>query len=305
MRAPLPVEKTHSARAAAQVWRLVSGYPPGKRENRLMAVLIDPQLVADASGNEPQSPIFVIAGFVAPAARWADFSGAWQTALDLPPKLEYFKMSEAANMSGQFHKRRGWTEAKRDDRVVTLARIIRDHASVRVSAWIRQADFNKYIHPLPALMRNLGVDSPYVLLVQQLILAVAVFGDRQHGIKTPCDYIFDTEESFDEEIFAMWPMMKWLVRNSARSDIENFIGERPIFRDDKSFLPLQAADLYAWQARNHILDNNRVPNQTIKIPPNNILRILGQLSIINREYTTPEVIRLRDQRPLMQEARHE
>ena len=85
-----------------------------------MVVLVDPQLAADASGNEPQSPIFVFGGLIAPAAKWADFSAAWQAALDEPPKIEYFKISEAANMGGQFSKRRGWTEAKRDDRVVTI-----------------------------------------------------------------------------------------------------------------------------------------------------------------------------------------
>jgi hypothetical protein len=258
-----------------------------------MAVLVDPQLAADASGNEPQSPIFVIAGFVATAAKWADFSAAWQIALDEPPKLEYFKMNEAASMSGQFHKRRGWTAAKRDDRVITLTRIIRDHTSVRVSAWIRHDDYNKYIVPLPALVRHLGLDSPYVLLVHQLVLAVAVFGDR-HGILTPPDYIFDTEVSFDEELFAQWPTMKWLVENSAKSDLAKFFGERPIFRDDKHFLPLQAADLYAWQIRNRYIQSHRVPKQTLWFPPTRALEILERIGVINREYSTAEVIRLRD-----------
>jgi hypothetical protein len=271
----------------------VSGYPPGKRENRVMVVLIDPQLAADASGNEPQSPVFVIAGFVAPAAKWADFSAAWQVALDEPPKLDYFKMNEAASMSGQFHKRRAWTEEKRDDRLVTLARIIRNHVSVRVSAWIRHDDYNKYILPLPALVRSLSVDNPYVLLVHQLVLAIAVFGDK-HGIITPCDYIFDTEESFDEEIFAAWPTMKWLVENSTKSDLAKFFGERPIFRDDKHFLPLQAADLYAWQVRNRYIQSHQVANQTLWFPPTKALGILDQVGVINREYSTDEVIRLRD-----------
>jgi hypothetical protein len=275
------------------VCRLVSGYPPGKRENRVMVVLTDPQLAADASGNEPQSPVFVIAGFVAPAAKWADFSAAWQVALDEPPKLDYFKMNEAASMSGQFHPRRGWTEAKRDDRLVTLARIIKDHTSVRVSAWIRHADYNKYILPLPALVRHLGVDSPYVLLVHQLILAIAVMGDR-HGIITPPDYIFDTEKSFDEEIFANWPTMKWLVENSTKSDLAKFFGDRPIFRDDKSFLPLQAADLYAWQVRNRYIQTHQVPKQTLWVPPTRALGILDRIGVINREYSTDEVVRLRD-----------
>ena len=169
-------------RAAAQVWRLVSGYPPGKRENRVMVVLVDPQLAVDLSGNEPNSPFFVLGGFVAPAAKWASFSEAWQTALDIPPKLEYFRMTEAANMSGQFHRRFGWTEPMRDDRVITFARIARKFASIRVSAWIRRADFDTHILSLPAIARTLAVDNPYVMMVNQIVLAVATYGSR-HGLK--------------------------------------------------------------------------------------------------------------------------
>ena len=258
-----------------------------------MVVLVDPQLAADASGNEPQSPIFVFGGLIAPAAKWADFSAAWQAALDEPPKIEYFKMSEAANMGGQFSKRRGWTEAKRDDRVVTMTRIARDHASVRVSAWIRRADFDTHILSLPAPVRHLGMDNPYVMLLNQMVLAIATFGD-QHGIKSPCDYIFDSEESFDEEVFSAWPNIKWLLKFTARSDIAKFVGERPIFRDDKDFLPLQAADLYAWQVRNLIIKNNQIPNQTIEVPANRILRMFDRVPHINREFPTDEVLRLRE-----------
>jgi hypothetical protein len=280
-------------RAAAQVWRLVSGYPPGKRENRVMVVLVDPQRIVDASGNEPNSPFFVLGGFVAPAVKWAAFSEAWQAVLDIPPKLEYFRMTEAANMSGQFHRRFGWTEAMRNDRVISFARIARKFASIRVSAWIRRADFDTHILSLPALVRSLGVDNPYVMLVNQIVLAVATFGS-QHGVNTPCDYIFDSEEGFDEEVFANWPNVKRLLELTGRSDVSQFVGERPIFRDDKSFLPLQAADLYAWQVRKCIAENNQVSNQTIRIPANRTLRVFGGLPSINREYPTEEVLRLRE-----------
>jgi hypothetical protein len=283
----------YEGRAAAQVWRLVSGYAPGKRENRFMVVLVDPQLVADASGNDPLSPFFVFGGFIAPAAQWAAFSEDWQTALDLPPKLDYFKMTQAANMSGEFDPDKGWTEQKRDDRIITLARIIRHHASVRVSAWIRRSDYDTHIMSLPVPRRHLGIDSPYVMLVNQLVMAIAVMGD-QHGIMSPCDYIFDTEQGFDEEIFVAWPNIKWLLQMSARSDIAQFVGERPIYRDDKTFLPLQAADLYAWQVRNFITENNKVPNQTIRVPANRTLRVFDGMGQINREYSTDEVVRLRE-----------
>ena len=83
-------------RAADQVWRLVSGFPSDKRGSRLMMIL-DPQAVVDDSGSEPTKPHFILAGFVAPAANWAALADEWQAGLDETPKLEYFKMTEAAN----------------------------------------------------------------------------------------------------------------------------------------------------------------------------------------------------------------
>ncbi len=258
-----------------------------------MAVLVDPQMAADDSGSEPQSPIFVLAGFIAPAAKWADFAVEWEAALNLSPNLDYFKMTEAANLSGQFSRRMGWDEAKRDDRLVTLTRIIRKYASVRVSAWIRHDDYDTHIKSLKAPIRHLALDSPYVMLLQQLVLAIAVFGDR-HGIKDHCDYIFDEQGKLAEEATYWWPQFKWHVDHSTRSDLAKFVGSPPIFRDEKCFLPLQAGDLYAWQIRNQYARNHAVPNQTIFAPHSRILGMLDTIPLINREYPTDEVLRLRE-----------
>jgi Protein of unknown function (DUF3800) len=258
-----------------------------------MAVLIDPQMAADDSGNEPQSPVFVLAGFIAPAVQWARFVGEWQSALDLPPKLEYFKMTEAANLGGQFSKRKGWDETKRDDRLAMFVRIIRKYARVRVSAWIRHDDYDKHIKSIPAPARTLAIDSPYVFLLQQLILAIAVWGD-QHGIREPCDYFFDEQGAVGDEATNWWPNFKALVQQSERSDLADFVGSPPIFRNEKCFLPLQAADLYAWQIRNHYVQNRRTPTQKIIVPPNRFLASLMSMGAINREYSTPEVLHLRE-----------
>jgi hypothetical protein len=205
-------------------------------------------------------------------------------------------MSEAASLGahGQFSRRRGWDEAKRDDRLITLARIIKKHTRIRLSAWIRHDDFEQHIKSIPSPVRRLAADSPYVLLFQQVIMAPAVFGDR-HGITDdPCDFIFDKQGAFSEEATQWWPMFKWTVENSSKSDLAKFVGDQPIFRDEKVFLPLQAADLYAWQVRNNYVENHRVPNQTIMIPQSRVLGILTPIPMINREYPTAEVIRLRD-----------
>jgi hypothetical protein len=126
----------------------------------------------------------------------------------------------------------------------------------------------------------------------QIIFATAVFQDR-HGLNEPCDFIFDEEITFSKEVIEWWPNVKKWIKMNGRSDLIKFLGSTPIFRDEKKFMPLQAADLYAWQIRNHYMANNSVDKQTIKIPRNRVLQTLWPIGAINREMSTAEIIRLR------------
>jgi hypothetical protein len=252
-------------------------------------MILEPQAVIDDSGSEPQSRIFVLAGFAASANAWANFAVDWRAALDEPPKLEYFKMTEAANFGGQFARDKGWDEAKRDDRLISLTRIINKHACLLIHAAVRNDHFEKYIKSIPAPERTLAIDSPYVLMFTQIILAMATGGD-QVGIRDACDFIFDEQGAFSKEALAFWPKLKALLDISPRSDLGKFVGSPPIFRDDKTFLPLQAADLYAWQIRQHFSRN-----QILIMPPSRILRQFENLPAISRVYDEPELKRLRDQ----------
>jgi hypothetical protein len=251
------------------------------------------QAYIDDSGSEPQSQVFVLAGFISTHEKWAALSDEWQEALGLSPKLEYFKMSEAARMGGQFSERLGWNERLRDDRVITFARIAQKHTLTKICAWIRHDDFEKHIMSLPVPVRRLSSDNPYILLFMQVVLAAAVYG-TQAGITEACDFIFDEQSDLGVEALQWWPNFKWITENSSKSDLPKYIGSPPIFRDEKTFLPLQAADLYAWQARNDYVRNNRVPNQSIVIPSTVAMQVLDQLPLIHRPYHTDEVIRLRE-----------
>ena len=53
-----------------------------------------------------------------------------------------------------------------------------------------------------------------------------------------------------------------------------YMGQRPIFRDDKCFLPLQAADLYAWQVRRHY-----ARNRVLWAPPTDVMRMLSGIGM--------------------------
>jgi hypothetical protein len=63
-------------------------------------------------------------------------------------------------------------------------------------------------------------------------------------IDEPVDFIFD-EESEKKRCLNAWDRLKY----SASTDVRRLLGDTPIYRDDKTTLPLQAADLYAYWVR--------------------------------------------------------
>ena len=106
-------------------------------------MILQPQAMIDDSGTEPQSHVFILGGLIASAADWVKFSIDWRTVLDQPPKLRYFKLTEAMSLGakGQFTRHRGWNETKRDSRLIDLAHVIRKYATIRIHASMNHDEF--------------------------------------------------------------------------------------------------------------------------------------------------------------------
>ena len=272
------------------VWALVSGLPTGLREQRLVMAL---QLYIDDSGSNPESPYFVLAGFVSTTEKWARFSDDWKALLDGDPAreipaIDYFKASEADSLLGQFSRWRGWTERKRDVRVLEFASVARQAGLARVACAMRNDHFEKHIKSLPYPERRMSSDSPYSLLVYNLVLALADRGDAL-GLSAPCDIICDRQLGFEDEVAAHWPSLRDAAQANGRPELMPWFVQPPIFRDDLSYLPLQAADLYAGNMRRTIRNN-----ETIWMPPLPVLRIVAEVPEVTRVMREPEIIRLRD-----------
>ena len=114
------------------LWQLLpslSGLPTEERRQRL--VLAMQAYIDDCI--EP--PVFLLAGFLAPAGEFAKLTDKWGGALAKRPRLEYFKMKEASARQGQFL---GWSIENRDARLAELATIIKEHVTVGMCAVVRQ-----------------------------------------------------------------------------------------------------------------------------------------------------------------------
>lgn len=238
-------------RASAPIWALVSGLPSGERKEwQLMAL----QAFIDESGSEPSSRHFVLGGFIANTEQWSNFSDEWKAALGITPELRYFKMSEAFGLANEFNKNRGWTERARDERLDLLIATIRKYVRIRVHISLRNDDFGRFIRDIPTPERRASVNSPYFMCCHSLILNVAAVQSTLKSDGRPLDYIFDSG-SLGQKALEHWPTTLKIMEVQSPV-LRPFVGAAPILRDEKQFLPLQAADLYVGQLRRFFTENH-------------------------------------------------
>ncbi len=200
----------------------------------------------DESGTG-QPPVFVLAGYISTAEKWAEFSTAWDQALNISPRIEYFKMDEAMNLKGQFGH---WSEERRNQRVQLFIDIIQKHAIVGAAISIKQDEFhrvfNSAVHrPWPYPMNTL-----YFHAVMETLQAIGAHRARM-GLNGPIQYIFDDGMREKGVITDMWDIGK---NDPEWTEIFNTIGI-PYFLDDKKVLPLQAADMLAWVIRKRWMES--------------------------------------------------
>jgi hypothetical protein len=206
-----------------------------------------------------EPPIFVLAGFVARAEEWAKLTIRWQSTLDQPPRLEYFKMKEGNALRGQFT---GWTAQQRDKRVAEFVGIVKDHVLITIYSVVHQRVYRSVMRG--ELAKQL--DNPYWLMYHSIMMTVGRW-EKEVGIAEPVDFIFDEQGRQSDQVESVYSI---LVQH-APPEIRALFGARPVHRDDKKTLPLQAADLLAWHVRHQYDDagggaDNAVMRSLMTIP---------------------------------------
>ena len=209
---------------------------------------------ADDSGSEQTSHTFVLGGWVAPVASWLDFDLEWQAALDGPPKLDYFKMTEAMHLRGQFSRDKGWTDAKVAVKVDQLIDIILKYVTCSMHVSVRNDEYARHLKSVPLPSRALATDSPYLMLLTQYVLNAANI-QKEFGGTEPVQFIFDLQTGHSDEAIMFWPILKQIARDNG---LGHLLNNPPTFENDKDFLPLQAADLFAWEQRIHLENNKKL-----------------------------------------------
>lgn len=221
----------------------VSGWPPDKAGKRLFIVL---QAFIDESFE--QDGVFVLGGYIASANSWATFSREWERLLRPFGTVRedgryHFKMAEMA------------MNEERMARVPIFFRVIEDHVLGWVSARIDASALRRAISRI--VVPDLEIDwgtygNPYYITFRCLVdlfhLHRADMADAI-PLNEKIDFYFDNRAE-KKPILEMWDNY---IR--ARPDaIGHYYGVTPRFEDDTDFLPLQAADFWAWWVRKWCVD---------------------------------------------------
>lgn len=234
------------AQAAEKIWALVSGFPPNKAQNRNFVVV---QCYVDGSGTGDPG-LFVMGGYIASAKAWAAFSGEWQERLNMRPQLPYFKMSEMAQ-SPERLERAGW-----------FYRVIEDHVGAAISCVIPVQTLIKCVREAkwPPGMETYFLENPYYFAYYAMVTGVS-HEQLGWGLNEPVDFIFD------EEAIRKFPPEGWArMKLAATPDARRMMGDFPIYRNDQTTLPLQAADLWAWWVRKWAMEGETNGVRDLKFP---------------------------------------
>lgn len=233
-----------------QGFEFLSGLPEQTRRKWLILTL---QAYFDDSGGKRQGRYMAMSGLFGEAEVFASLSDEWRKSLEgpYPPgRISYFKMDEACQLDGEF---KDWSEEHRNQKVWQLAKLINRSDLLEIGARIDLAAFEKIGQRWSHVKAKRGdavrfhsMDQPYVMLFQY-VLITAVTEAVARKAATPIDVIFDEQDLFKTTIMHGYTDLLDLENeHPARRAV---IPSHPMFRDDKVFVPLQAADMLAGELR--------------------------------------------------------
>ena len=213
----------------------LSGYSSLQRREKFLGFL---QVFIDdsVSGKHGDRRLF-FAGYLNRSENWETFSDAWREVLSVAPPIDYFKMSEARALQGQF---RGLSREDRDKKLSDLTDVIRHFKPISFDFSVSDAAFRDYVKK----------NAPHGLADPRLAAAFSVINGvivamSERGNTLPIDFIFDEMNGVDFDVHVLFELLKSSLSVGQRKQLYS----PPIFRNDTDFLPLQAADMLAWHVR--------------------------------------------------------
>lgn len=209
----------------------------------------------DESGGKGQGGYLTLGGLIGEAEEWAAFSDEWAQELTASRALGYLSMSDAALLGGEFHR---WAAWERDAKVRRLAAKVNGFHFTLIHCSVDLVAHQELFPSVPARRKGKAVKrlktfaDPYFLCFHLLCTAVCVELMKRH-ITQRFELFFDENDVMAPRVKEWYPIYLSQLRPEERA----VMPIEPLFRDDKEFMPLQAADLVAYVIRS---DLSKIPH---------------------------------------------
>lgn len=195
------------------------------------------QVFVDDSGGKGHTRHLVLAGLIATAEEWAEFSDEWVVRLSETPAISLFKMRDAAGCNGQFGR---FTEEQRDKKLRVLAKVVNQYAKIGTYSIIDIEAHSKTW----AMTNSKPVNEPYFWPFHNSIMAAAL-ELSELGLTERFEIMFDEHAIFGPRAKSWYPIVRAAMKLHD-TEAHAIMPIDPVFRTDDEALPLQAADLFAW-----------------------------------------------------------
>lgn len=188
----------------------------------------------DESGSHTDSPIFVIAGWVASDEQWGLLSDEWRQVLD-NHGVTVFHMKDFAHRKGEY---RGLSEDSRRDLLSSLVNSLLGRVAVGVFGAIHLPSYYEIINENPNRRKVFG--NPFTLVSLFSLDAFRRWAD-ENNFHEPTAYVYEAGADHAGEIEDAY--------NRAVQDKEfaNRHRHKSFRFGEKREIPLQAADLLAYE----------------------------------------------------------
>ncbi len=193
----------------------------------------------DESGIHDGSPVLTVGAYVARPHVWRDWTRLWSVR---KRPVRVFHSTDCANLRGEF---KGWTPVQRDAFVAQLLPVIGDANMLSFVSGIRVHDYDGVLRSYPWLERFLG--TPYTACFQWVVHEI-VDGFRRNGVNDRIAFFHETNQWKQEALDCFDYLKSEYYRDESLS---------LTFGDKSDYVPLQAADVLAYEGNKRLRDVKR------------------------------------------------
>jgi hypothetical protein len=211
----------------------------------------------DASGTEPQQPVWSVGGWLATVEQWAQFICAWREMLDAAPFQQGVKrIYHATELESRMGIYSGWTETQKRDFQDIAYSLIERYPFMAISSSVIKDDWKALRIQLRSTIEGHPANF-YIHSVLDVLDSVRKWA-KAENYSGPIHYVFELGTIGQTQV------------QKLLKEIHNDPHRKQLYRMEnwsfagKEVLPLHAADIWAYESYKHMM------NQVLGGPPRNI-----------------------------------